>query len=194
MPTSFLGTALKTRARGEHLPRPAIQIKSTLQLKGLIAWCAIASALFAYNLWSLTRGPTFDNSSDPQTTQQIRLAQSESGVSPSNSGFGHGDRAPAALGGATLLNDVMTETELPCSISPETAPRLSLGPQVRQLRFLFGECAGDVKSIRNQSNGFEATIFEGAGSDYISLTSEQNVLRVETSKLAYEIKVERALP
>lgn len=185
------------------MSKPIAQIKTNLQMQGLIAWSVLVFSLVVFNFWSLTRGPQTDRLGGPLPIQQIQLAQGTGHASDRRlaselsargaPGGEAGGRAPAAVV-ANIQNDVMAEIELPCPMANETSSRLTLGPQVRQLRFVFGACAGDVKSIHNQSNGFEATIFESVGSDYISLNPEQNLLKVEASRLSFEIRVERALP
>ncbi|HRK08063.1 MAG TPA: hypothetical protein PLZ57_09870 [Pseudobdellovibrionaceae bacterium] len=188
MPKRNLGTALRARAQGVSLPNPTADIKSSLQLKGLMAWGALALVLIGFNAWSFARGPRGDRPGFPQQVPQIQLAQSQSLASEG------GSRAPAAVASTNLLNEIMAEMELPCPQTNEDQRRLALGPQVRQLRFVFGACASEVTAIRNQSNGFEATIFEQVGSDYISLDPEKNVLKVESAQRSYEIQLERVTP
>lgn len=167
------------------MPNSTAQIKASLQLKGLIAWGALALALISFNTWSFARGPRSDRPGYPQQIPQIQLAQSQSLASEG------GSRAPAAVVSTSLQNEIMAEVELPCPQANEAQRRLTLGPQVRQLRFVFGACASAVSAIRNQSNGFEATIFEQVGSDYITLGPDKNVLKVESAQQSYEIQLER---
>jgi hypothetical protein len=183
LPKRTLGATLRARAKGFSLPNPTADIKSSLQLKGLIAWGTLALVLISFNAWSFARGPRGEHPS--QQLPRIQLAQSRSMASEG------GSRAPAAVASTNLLNEIMAEVELPCPQANDVQRRLALGPQVRQLRFVFGACAADVTAIRNLSNGFEATIFEQVGSDYISLDTEKNILKVESVQQSYEIKLER---
>jgi hypothetical protein len=115
-------------------------------------------------------------------------------ISSSSSGSREERRLPASSQPASETSDYLIEVQLDCSASKS----LTVGSDVRQVRLKIADCRADTKEletfyIRNETNGFEATIFkipdarkpasmDLISTDYISLETGENKIRISRSQ------------
>ena len=82
---------------------------------------------------------------------------------------------------------LMTEATIPCT-KPES---IRVAPSVRQIRLVFENCANAVISVNNETNGFQATLFEQKATDYITLAPDTNLLKISRTGIVETLSIER---
>ncbi len=150
-------------------------------------WTVAAVALlFAGNVATALRPFENPNNRATRSSQAPLIVISSS--SPSGSSI---QRQPAS---ETESFDYLVDIQLGCDASKE----LVIPTNIRQIRLRLADCRADSKTsetyyIRNETNGFEATVFkipdtrrpaspDLVSTDYISLESGENNLRISRSQ------------
>lgn len=155
--------------------------KNRLQFHG--ATVAVIFALTLVNGLSLMRPlPSFKSNSTTSSGifDAIRGPASEVAVSTSTAG-----EDTANISGNT--DTLMTEASIPCAKSES----IRIAPSVRQIRLIFESCTNAVISVTNETNGFQATLFEQKATDYITLAPETNVLKISRTGVVETLSIER---
>lgn len=109
-------------------------------------------------------------------------------------GASAGGRTPASAASVEALAHLsLIEATVGC----EVAATLRIPSSIRQLRLQIQTCidsAPPIQAVRNDSNGFEATLFPGTtviSTDYMSLSKGANTLKIERGTTAQIITIHR---
>lgn len=93
----------------------------------------------------------------------------------------------ASSAGEERADTLMTEATMPCARTES----IRIAPSVRQIRLVFESCANAIISVTNETNGFQATLFEQKATDYITLAPETNVLKISRTGVVETLAIER---
>lgn len=124
-----------------------------------------------------------------------------SGKSNSNDKNGGGIfdviRGPAAVIGtestrttepsAEVSDALMAEAHIECGRTKPVAVAIT----VRQIRLILDGCNNPVVSVINETNGFQATLFEQKATDYMTLAPEQNTIKISRTGVVESLLIER---
>jgi hypothetical protein len=154
------------------------------------AWTVAAMLLlFVGNVATALR--PFKNSSDhSESASRAPLIT----ISSSSNGTTEDQRQPASSHIQSESLDYLVDVQLDCAANKT----LTVAKDVRQVRLRIADCRADSRAletfyIRNETNGFEATIFkipdarkpaamDQISTDYISLETGENKIRISRSQ------------
>ncbi len=85
------------------------------------------------------------------------------------------------------VDSLMAETRIGCE---KNAP-VHVPSSTKQIRLVFEACSNGVISVSNETNGFQATLFEQKATDYITLSPATNLLKITRTGVVQSVAIER---
>lgn len=85
------------------------------------------------------------------------------------------------------VDSLMAETRIGCE---KNAP-VHVPSSTRQIRLVFESCSNGVISVSNETNGFQATLFDQKATDYITLSPATNLLKITRTGVVQSVAIER---